>query len=71
MKQKHKEGLTSEEIDKVLEEYETITREKFNEVMGVNTVMIKEGETLYFPCDVERTIRCILEKREPNMFEID
>lgn len=70
-KTKHKEGFTNKEIEELLKQYPDINMEKFNDAMMGNTCMMKDGELINYPCDVEKAIRCGVENRELNSFEWD
>lgn len=68
---KHKQGFTQEDIIRLLEQFPDITLEKFNEKMGIVTVLEVDGEIVYFRGDVELILRLILENRDIHPYEWD
>jgi hypothetical protein len=69
---KNKEGFTGFEIRVFMKlNYPRITMKEFNEKMGHVTCKMKDGETVFYPCDIITTIRCCLEKRDQNALEFD
>lgn len=68
---KHKQGFTQEDIIRLLEQFPSITLEKFNEKMGIVTVLEVDGEIVYFRGDVELILRLILENRDIHPYEWD
>ena len=67
---KHKEGFLASEIKDILTKY-NIDEDKFYEALGVNTCMIIDGQTITYHCDVEKGLRCVIEKRGENFYEWD
>lgn len=68
---KHKQGFTQEDIIRLLEQFPGITLEKFNEKMGIVTVLEVDDEIVYFRGDVELILRLILENRDIHPYEWD
>lgn len=65
-KTKHEYGFTRSEIDTLLKNFENIKIDMaiFNESLRYNTVMSNhEGDTIYYPVDVARAIRCGILKK--------
>ena len=69
-KTKHKEGFTAEEIVDVCEFF-NISPQDFTEKLGINTCIIRDGETITYHCDVDIAVRCCLEGREKTFAEWD
>lgn len=67
---KHKQGFTSNEINCLLKKF-GIDKKKFNTELGINTVMMIDGETVTFDNDIEKSLRCLLEGRTKNVFGWD
>ncbi len=70
-KTKHEHGFAQADIDKLLKHYPDIDMEKFNGAFGVLTVMVIDGETVYYHTDVLTALRCGVEKRDMNFYEWD
>ena len=68
---KHKEGFTSSEIEKLLESYPNINRDKFNSALVAVTCIVKEGEIVIYTYDVENALQCGSENRDLNNYEWD
>lgn len=69
---KYKEGYTSEEINELLEtKYPSISYDDFADKLGVVTGIMRDGDFIYFEDDVEKAIRCCIERRDLNSFEWD
>jgi len=69
-KSKHKEGYTNKEIKKILKTL-NIKEDLFSEKLGVHTAITIDGISITYHSDVELSIRCCLENRDPNIFEFD
>jgi hypothetical protein len=55
-KPKNKYGYTRKEIEEIIQELD-IDSKKFWNQFGTNTCMIdKKGNTIYYICDIERTL---------------
>lgn len=67
---KHKEGFTGKEIKSLIKEYD-LDSDKFYEVLGVNTCMIIDDETITYHCDIETTLYCLVENRDKHYWEWD
>lgn len=67
---KFKEGFRSKEIQVLISEF-GIDPPDFYKTLGTNTGMIKGGSFLTYHTDILRTFICLLEKREPTVFEWD
>lgn len=65
-------GMTKLEIKKMLRALK-INNPLFWKKFGVNTCVLDEqsGESLFYLCDIERTVRLIREKREMYSWEMD
>lgn len=57
------QGFTNVEINSILEEYE-INKDKFYDILGVNTCLMMEGQFVTYHCDIETALVCILQDRE-------
>lgn len=68
---KHKQGYTSEEVDEIISSNPEIDEDKFYSTLGVVTVTVINGETVYYAHDIRKTVECVLDNREPNIFEFD
>ena len=64
------EGFTNEEEKKLCEEL-NIDYSKYCHKLGVNTCIVKEGESLTYHCDVELAVRLCLENRDKTLMEWD
>jgi hypothetical protein len=52
----HPYGYPSSQLAEILKELK-ISKQKFEKAFGVNTCSMSEtGETIYYPCDVERAL---------------
>ncbi len=71
-KSKHELGYTKREVLDIIRKYK-INHKRFWKKFGVNTCAIhpETNDILYYGCDIELTISCIIEKREPNLYEWD
>jgi len=68
---KNKDGYREEEIYSALKYY-NISHDAYWEAFGVNTIGItKEGEDIYYVCDVLRTFDMIFNKRKMTVEEWD
>lgn len=68
---KYPHGFTNVEIEKVLENFPNVNREKFNNAMFGNTCAMIDGNVINYHTDVERAIRCGLENRNLTQEEWD
>lgn len=68
---KYKEGFLSSEINELLMEFPTVTRQKFSEKLGVVTCRIKDGRSVIYHTDVYVALKCCLGNRNPRHYEID
>ncbi len=66
----HKHGLVQEEVNFIIKRYK-VDKRKFNTAMGINTVMIIDGQTVYFDRDIETALKCALENRTKSVLEFD
>lgn len=69
-KTEFQEGFTGAEMTRLCEE-NNLDYDRFIEMLGVNTGLIRGGEFITYSDDVELGVRCILEDREPNALEWD
>lgn len=51
-KTKHKEGFTSSEIEQLLDELGVTDKDRYAELLGVNTCMIIEEQVITFKNDI-------------------
>jgi len=63
---KNKEGFTHKETKSLLKEY-SIDAKKFFSSMGVNTVMVIDGETISYHTDIKRALRIVLNGKESSL----
>lgn len=70
-KTKHKSGFVKSEIEELLKSYPKIDMEKFNNAMIGITCSGIDGEIIIYHCDVEKAIRCGIEKRSLRTHEWD
>lgn len=71
-KTKHKEGFTVKEMRKlVAENFPKVTKEKFAECLGTNTVRIIDGDMITYHTDVFYALLQIVEDRDLKWFEFD
>ena len=66
----HKHGLVQEEVNFIIKRYK-VDKRKFNTAMGINTVMIIDGQTIYYDRDIETALKCALENRTKSVLEFD
>jgi hypothetical protein len=71
-KSKHKYGYTAKEVEAICKQYKVPMKE-YNKKFGVNTCALhpKTNETLYYGCDIIRTISMIKENRDMYYWEWD
>lgn len=70
-KTKHEMGFTSEEIDLLLEDYPSVSKDKFDETLGTITCTMIDKEVIIYHHDVELALRCCLENRKMKSYEWD
>ncbi len=70
-KTKYREGFTRQEILDILNTYNNIDQEKFDEAMMGNTGMLINGEFITYHCDLRLALYCGVEKRGVRPFEFD
>ena len=68
---KNKEGFTWDELNLISKRFDCINLDKFNGALFGITCMSIKGETVIYPWDVEKAIRCGLENRDLNGNEFD
>jgi hypothetical protein len=69
---KNKEGFTNEEIELLIKsKFSQIKLEDIKSKLGVRTVRVINEEIVTFSSDIITAITCVIEKRDPNMFEFD
>jgi len=70
-KTKNKEGFVKDEIEKLLEKYSNINKEKFNDALcGITCIKI-DDEFVIYHCDIEKALRCGIENRNLHGYEFD
>jgi hypothetical protein len=67
---KYTAGFTNSEISALLEKL-NINETRFNKALGVNTVMVVDGQTITYHNDVLKGVLCAIENREQNLAEWD
>lgn len=70
-KTKYKHGFTSAEIKDLLKNYTDIDTEKFNDALMGITCMSINNEIVIYHHDVEKALRCGMEKRNLKHIEWD
>lgn len=70
-KTKHKAGFVKSEIEDLLKNYPGIDMEKFNDALTGITCMGIDNEMVIYHHDIEKAIRCGLEKRNLTEEEFD
>jgi hypothetical protein len=70
-KTKYKEGFIQSEIDDLLKEYPAIDMLKFNNALMGITCMIIDKEIIVYHHDIEKALRCGIEKRNLHLYEWD
>ena len=68
---KNSSGFTVEEIRSLLEKFTSVDMEKFDRALFGITCRSINGETVIYPWDVEKALRCGLEKRDLREAEWD
>ncbi|MDB4461336.1 hypothetical protein N9043_00130 [bacterium] len=71
---KHRQGFTNVEMESLLlvvPNDPELDMEKFNEAMVGNTCMKIDGDTINYHCDVLTALRCAIEGRKMNWWEMD
>jgi hypothetical protein len=56
---KYSMGFTDEEISDLLEQL-NVNEKRFNKAMGVNTVMMIDGNTIHYHTDIESALNQLL-----------
>ena len=51
-------GISSEEIEKLLENFPNINREKFNDALKGVTCMMEYDKIRIYHCDIEKALYC-------------
>ena len=70
-KTKHQGGFTCKEIEQLLKKFPGIDRQKFDDALCGITCTMKNEETIIYHCDVEKALRCGIEKRGLTSAEMD
>lgn len=68
---KYKEGFVHEEVIKIFNMFKNINEDKFNDALYGITVMVIDGETVIYHCDIELALACGLNNRERTEAEFD
>ena len=68
---KYEEGFVHKEIMKLVSRFSETTYDEVMEKMGVVTANLRDGQTVYFHCDVLTALRCAIEDREMTVGEWD
>ena len=70
-KTKYEDGFTSSEIDLLLNDYPSVTLDKFNSYLGCVTCIIIDDEVILYHDDVINALICCIENRNMTSFEWD
>ena len=70
-KTKYEEGFTWEEIQSISEKFSSLNRDKFESALFGITCRSINDETVIYPWDVEKALRCGLENRNLKESEWD
>ena len=70
-KTKHQGGFTYEEIEQLLKKFPGIDQQKFDDALCGITCTMKNEEMIIYHCDVEKALRCGIEKRSLTSAEMD
>jgi len=71
-KTKSKYGFVQSEIKDLLKNYPGIDMDKFNDALMGNTCMMSDDkELIMYHCDIEKALRCGIEKRNLTQAEWD
>jgi hypothetical protein len=68
---KYEIGFTEDEKEKLIDSFPSITMERFNKQLGINTGLIIDNDYLTFNTDIIFALTCIIENREPRAGEWD
>ena len=70
-KTKHKEGFLLVEIEFLLNDFPGVSIDQFkNELIG-DTCMVNDEQGVHSHFDVEKSLRCLVQKRELQQWEWD
>lgn len=64
-------GFTDWEIEKLLEQFPGINKDKFDSALGGITCMTVDGKPRIYHCDIITALRCGLENRNIRGIEFD
>lgn len=70
-KTKHKGGFLRSEVEQLLQNYPNIEMDKFADALTGVTCEVVGEESLFYPNDIEKALRCAIEKRGLHTFEMD
>lgn len=71
-KTEYEDGYTYDDISNLLsEKFPKITREIFNEKLGVVTGIIIDGKPIIYHCDVALALKCAVSNRKQTIWEFD
>ena len=66
-KTKHAQGFTHAEMEDLLAtQFPKVGKEKFYEALGINTVMVIDGETVTYHTDVQQALYAVVENKRPH-----
>ena len=68
---KYKEGFLPDEIKEILKTFPNINMDKYNDAMGVHTVIIIENDIITFHNDILTAFKCGIENRDITIGEFD
>lgn len=70
-KRKYKQGYTSDEVMQIFKSLNNADKKIFFDCLnGVTTIEV-DGQILFYQIDVERAVKCSIEKRDFNDYEWD
>jgi|LakMenEpi03Aug12_release.lakeMendotaPanAssembly.Ray.scaffolds.fasta_scaffold2571943_2 hypothetical protein len=62
---KYSSGFTHEEISDLLEQL-NVNEKRFNKAMGTNTVMMIDGNTIYYHTDIESALNQVVNNKSQH-----
>ena len=64
-------GFMDSEMKELIKLFPTITTPEFNKALGTRTCLVIEDNCITFKHDIEKAIRCCIEKRGLKLGEFD
>jgi hypothetical protein len=68
---KYEEGFTNLELSIILNKYDNINLDKYNDAMMGNTCMMIDNNMINYPWDVRTALICGIENRNQTIWEMD